>query len=180
MELQTNSKTTLTKIRGTRVALISMGIALIEVIMLAFMPIIAVDGTKYCGWKIAFYYWGKQYIYNYHEFGFNLILSSSILLPIIAVIATGIIWRKSTGLKRSVFQFVVAVLLIYCGIAYLNALPLAEKTASETMFKTIYYAKNSNSYILTSYPLFNFAVCTFAAVVQIVTGILNIKAKKDN
>lgn len=180
MEQETNSKTDQTKKWLSMLVLILMGAALIETVVLAFMPIISVNGTQYSGWKIAFYYWGKQYIYNYHEFGFNFILASSIVVTFIAIIFSLIKWRKWHGFKRSILQFVVAAFLIYCGVAFLNALPLAEKTASTTMFKTIYYAKNSHSYLLTSYASVNFVICIVIAVIQIASGIFNIKQKKDN
>lgn len=161
----------------SHVARVLMGVASIEVILLAFLPILSVSGVNYCGWKVTFYYWGKQYIYNYHEFGFNSILASSFTLSIIVIGMTLLKWKKVSGKKRAIYQLLVAALLLYCGVAYFNALSLVEKTASETMFNTIYYAKNASEYLLATYPVVNLVVCVCVAAVQIISAIFELKTK---
>lgn len=62
------------------VPLIALGVAIVAIVLYAFLPALSIDGRDYVGWMVTFYYWGHQYIYHYHEFGFNLVLSLATVL----------------------------------------------------------------------------------------------------
>ena len=89
------------------VPLIALGVAIVAIVLYAFLPALSIDGRDYVGWMVTFYYWGHQYIYHYHEFGFNLVLSLATVLPAILTIVTLAMWKHASAGKRMVLSWTV-------------------------------------------------------------------------
>ena len=81
------------------VPLIALAVAIVAITLYAFLPALSIDGRDYVGWMVTFYYWGHQYIYHYHEFGFNFVLSLATVLPVILTIITLAMWKHGSALR---------------------------------------------------------------------------------
>lgn len=158
------------------VPLIALGVAIVAIVLYAFLPALSIDGRDYVGWMVTFYYWGHQYIYHYHEFGFNLVLSLATVLPVILTIVTLAIWKHASAGKRMVLSVLDGAALLFTGIAYLNVMPLAESTVSQNIELTLKAAQKSGSYLKGTMPTVAAILCFAVAAVMIATGILNKKA----
>ena len=158
------------------VPLIALGVAIVAIVLYAFLPALSIDGRDYVGWMVTFYYWGHQYIYHYHEFGFNLVLSLATVLPVILTIVTLAIWKHASAGKRMVLSVLDGAVLLFTGIAYLNVMPLAESTVSQNIELTLKAAQKSGSYLKGTMPTVAAILCFAVAAVMIATGILNKKA----
>lgn len=158
------------------VPLIALGVAIVAIVLYAFLPALSIDGRDYVGWMVTFYYWGHQYIYHYHEFGFNLVLSLATVLPVILTIVTLAMWKHASAGKRMVLSVLDGAALLFTGIAYLNVMPLAESTASQNIELTLKAAQKSGSYLKGTMPTVAAILCFAVAAVMIATGILNKKA----
>ena len=158
------------------VPLIALGVAIVAIVLYAFLPALSIDGRNYVGWMVTFYYWGHQYIYHYHEFGFNLVLSLATVLPAILTIVTLAMWKHASAGKRMVLSVLDGAALLFTGIAYLNVMPLAESTVSQNIELTLKAAQKSGSYLKGTMPTVAAILCFAVAAVMIATGILNKKA----
>lgn len=158
------------------VPLIALGVAIVAIVLYAFLPALSIDGRDYVGWMVTFYYWGHQYIYHYHEFGFNLVLSLATVLPAILTIVTLAMWKHASAGKRMVLSVLDGAALLFTGIAYLNVMPLAESTVSQNIELTLKAAQKSGSYLKGTMPTVAAILCFAVAAVMIATGILNKKA----
>lgn len=158
------------------VPLIALGVAIVAIVLYAFLPALSIDGRDYVGWMVTFYYWGHQYIYHYHEFGFNLVLSLATVLPVILTIVTLAMWKHASAGKRMVLSVLDGAALLFTGIAYLNVMPLAESTVSQNIELTLKAAQKSGSYLKGTMPTVAAILCFAVAAVMIATGILNKKA----
>ena len=158
------------------VPLIALGVAIVAIVLYAFLPALSIDGRDYVGWMVTFYYWGHQYIYHYHEFGFNLVLSLATVLPAILTIVTLAMWKHASAGKRMVLSILDGAALLFTGIAYLNVMPLAESTVSQNIELTLKAAQKSGSYLKGTMPTVAAILCFAVAAVMIATGILNKKA----
>ena len=158
------------------VPLIALGVAIVAIVLYAFLPALSIDGRDYVGWMVTFYYWGHQYIYHYHEFGFNLVLSLATVLPAILTIVTLAMWKHASAGKRMVLSVLDGAALLFTGIAYLNVMPLAESTVSQNIELTLKAAQKSGTFLKGTMPTIAAVVCFAVAVVMIATGILNKKA----
>lgn len=158
------------------VPLIALGVAIVAIVLYAFLPALSIDGRDYVGWMVTFYYWGHQYIYHYHEFGFNLVLSLATVLPAILTIVTLAMWKHASAGKRMALSVLDGAALLFTGIAYLNVMPLAESTASQNIELTLKAAQKSGSYLKGTMPTVAAILCFAVAAVMIATGILNKKA----
>ena len=158
------------------VPLIALAVAVVAIALYAFLPALSIDGRNYVGWMVTFYYWGHQYIYHYHEFGFNLVLSLATVLPAILTIVTLAMWKHASAGKRMVLSVLDGAALLFTGIAYLNVMPLAESTVSQNIELTLKAAQKSGSYLKGTMPTVAAILCFAVAAVMIATGILNKKA----
>lgn len=158
------------------VPLIALGVAIVAIVLYSFLPALSIDGRDYVGWMVTFYYWGHQYIYHYHEFGFNLVLSLATVLPVILTIVTLAMWKHASAGKRMVLSVLDGAALLFTGIAYLNVMPLAESTVSQNIELTLKAAQKSGSYLKGTMPIVAAILCFAVAAVMIATGILNKKA----
>ena len=158
------------------VPLIALGVAIVAIVLYAFLPALSIDGRDYVGWMVTFYYWGHQYIYHYHEFGFNLVLSLATVLPVILTIVTLAMWKHASAGKRMVLSVLDGAALLFTGIAYLNVMPLAESTVSQNIELTLKAAQKSGTYLKGTMPTVAAILCFAVAAVMIATGILNKKA----
>ena len=158
------------------VPLIALGVAIVAIVLYAFLPALSIDGRDYVGWMVTFYYWGHQYIYHYHEFGFNLVLSLATVLPVILTIITLAMWKHGSAQKRMVLSILDGAALLFTGIAYLNVMPLAESTVSQNIELTLKAAQKSGSYLKGTMPTVAAVVCLVVAAVMIATGVVNKKA----
>ena len=158
------------------VPLIALGVAIVAIVLYAFLPALSIDGRDYVGWMVTFYYWGHQYIYHYHEFGFNLVLSLATVLPAILTIVTLAMWKHASAGKRMVLSVLDGAALLFTGIAYLNVMPLAESTVSQNIELTLKAAQKSGSYLKGTMPTVAAVVCFVVAAVMIATGVVNKKA----
>ncbi len=158
------------------VPLIALGVAIVAIVLYAFLPALSIDGRDYVGWMVTFYYWGHQYIYHYHEFGFNLVLSLATVLPVILTIITLAMWKHGSAQKRMVLSILDGAALLFTGIAYLNVMPLAESTVSQNIELTLKAAQKSGSYLKGTMPTVAAVVCFVVAAVMIATGVVNKKA----
>lgn len=158
------------------VPLIALGVAIVAIVLYAFLPALSIDGRDYVGWMVTFYYWGHQYIYHYHEFGFNLVLSLATVLPAILTIVTLAMWKHASAGKRMVLSVLDGAALLFTGIAYLNVMSLAESTVSQNIELTLKAAQKSGSYLKGTMPTVAAILCFAVAAVMIATGILNKKA----
>lgn len=158
------------------VPLIALGVAIVAIVLYAFLPALSIDGRDYVGWMVTFYYWGHQYIYHYHEFGFNLVLSLATVLPVILTIVTLAMWKHASAGKRMVLSILDGAALLFTGIAYLNVMSLAESTVSQNIELTLKAAQKSGSYLKGTMPTVAAILCFAVAAVMIATGILNKKA----
>lgn len=158
------------------VPLIALGVAIVAIVLYAFLPALSIDGRDYVGWMVTFYYWGHQYIYHYHEFGFNLVLSLATVLPVILTIVTLAMWKHASAGKRMVLSILDGVALLFTGIAYLNVMSLAESTVSQNIELTLKAAQKSGTYLEGTMPIVAAILCFAVAAVMIATGILNKKA----
>lgn len=158
------------------VPLIALGVAIVAIVLYAFLPALSIDGRDYVGWMVTFYYWGHQYIYHYHEFGFNLVLSLATVLPAILTIVTLAMWKHASAGKRMVLSILDGAALLFTGIAYLNVMSLAESTVSQNIELTLKAAQKSGSYLKGTMPTVAAILCFAVAAVMIATGILNKKA----
>lgn len=158
------------------VPLIALGVAIVAIVLYAFLPALSIDGRDYVGWMVTFYYWGHQYIYHYHEFGFNLVLSLATVLPVILTIVTLAMWKHASAGKRMVLSILDGAVLLFTGIAYLNVMSLAESTVSQNIELTLKAAQKSGSYLKGTMPTVAAILCFAVAAVMIATGILNKKA----
>lgn len=158
------------------VPLIALGVAIVAIVLYVFLPALSIDGRDYVGWMVTFYYWGHQYIYHYHEFGFNLVLSLATVLPAILTIVTLAMWKHASAGKRMVLSVLDGAALLFTGIAYLNVMPLAESTVSQNIELTLKAAQKSGSYLKGTMPTVAAILCFAVAAVMIATGILNKKA----
>ena len=158
------------------VPLIALGVAIVAIVLYAFLPALSIDGRDYVGWMVTFYYWGHQYIYHYHEFGFNLVLSLATVLPAILTIVTLAMWKHASAGKRMVLSVLDGAALLFTGIAYLNVMPLAESTVSQNIELTLKAAQKSGTYLKGTMPTVAAILCFAVAAVMIATGILNKKA----
>ena len=158
------------------VPLIALGVAIVAIVLYAFLPALSIDGRDYVGWMVTFYYWGHQYIYHYHEFGFNLVLSLATVLPAILTIVTFAMWKHASAGKRMVLSVLDGAALLFTGIAYLNVMPLAESTVSQNIELTLKAAQKSGTYLKGTMPTVAAILCFAVAAVMIATGILNKKA----
>lgn len=157
------------------VPLIALGVAIVAIVLYAFLPALSIDGRDYVGWMVTFYYWGHQYIYHYHEFGFNLVLSLATVLPVILTIVTLAMWKHASAGKRMVLSILDGAVLLFTGIAYLNVMSLAESTVSQNIELTLKAAQKSGSYLKGTMPTVAAILCFAVAAVMIATGILNKK-----
>lgn len=158
------------------VPLIALGVTIVAIVLYAFLPALSIDGRDYVGWMVTFYYWGHQYIYHYHEFGFNLVLSLATVLPVILTIVTLAMWKHASAGKRMVLSILDGAVLLFTGIAYLNVMSLAESTVSQNIELTLKAAQKSGSYLKGTMPTVAAILCFAVAAVMIATGILNKKA----
>lgn len=158
------------------VPLVALAIAIVAIALYAFLPALSIDGRNYVGWMVTFYYWGHQYIYHYHEFGFNLILSLATVLPVILTIVTLAMWKHGSASKRMVLSILDSVALVFTGIAYLNVMPLAESTVSQNIELELQAAQKSGTFLKGTMPTVAAVICFLVAAVVIVVGILNKKA----
>lgn len=158
------------------VPLIALAVAIVAIALYAFLPALSIDGRNYVGWMVTFYYWGHQYIYHYHEFSFNLILSLATVLPVILTIVTLAMWKHGSAQKRMVLSILDGAALIFTGIAYLNVMSLAESTVSQNIELTLQAAQKSGTYLKGTMPTVAAVVCFIVAVVMIATGVINKKA----
>lgn len=158
------------------VPLIALGVAIVAIVLYAFLPALSIDGRDYVGWMVTFYYWGHQYIYHYHEFGFNLVLSLATVLPVILTIVTLAMWKHASAGKRMVLSILDGAVLLFTGIAYLNVMSLAESTVSQNIELTLKAAQKRGSYLKGTMPTVAAILCFAVAAVMIATGILNKKA----
>lgn len=158
------------------VPLIALAAAVVAIALYAFLPALSIDGRNYVGWMVTFYYWGHQYIYHYHEFGFNLVLSLATVLPVVLTIITLAMWKHGSAQKRMVLSMLDGAALIFTGIAYLNVMSLAESTVSQNIELTLKAAQKSGTFLKGTMPTIAAVVCFAVAVVMIATGILNKKA----
>lgn len=158
------------------VPLIALGVAIVAIVLYAFLPALSIDGRDYVGWMVTFYYWGHQYIYHYHEFGFNLVLSLATVLPVILTIVTLAMWKHASAGKRMVLSILDGAVLLFTGIAYLNVMSLAESTVSQNIEITLKAAQKSGTYLKGTMPTVAAILCFAVAAVMIATGILNKKA----
>lgn len=158
------------------VPLIALGVAIVAIVLYAFLPALSIDGRDYVGWMVTFYYWGHQYIYHYHEFGFNLVLSLATVLPVILTIVTLAMWKHASVGKRMVLSILDGAVLLFTGIAYLNVMSLAESTVSQNIELTLKAAQKSGTYLEGTMPIVAAILCFAVAAVMIATGILNKKA----
>lgn len=156
--------------------LIALGVAIVAIVLYAFLPALSIDGRDYVGWMVTFYYWGHQYIYHYHEFGFNLVLSLATVLPVILTIVTLAMWKHASAGKRMVLSILDGAVLLFTGIAYLNVMSLAESTVSQNIEITLKAAQKSGTYLKGTMPTVAAILCFAVAAVMIATGILNKKA----
>lgn len=176
--------------KASLAALVSMLISLVVIFLLLFMPVIHVDmanstgtagGPDYVGWQVAFYYPGELIAQGTFVFGFNLLLSLAIVLPVITLTVLLLMWKNAKNIKRSVILFIAAAVIIFCAAVFLNVFDLAMTTASSgdggqiNMIKEI---NDSPDKGIAFYAVFNFIACIIAAVVQIALGVINI-LKKD-
>ena len=158
------------------VPLIALGVAIVAIVLYAFLPALSIDGRDYVGWMVTFYYWGHQYIYHYHEFGFNLVLSLATVLPVILTIITLAMWKHGSAQKRMVLSILDGAALLFTGVAYLNVMSLAESTVSQNIELTLKAAQKSGSYLKGTMPTVAAVVCFVVAAVMIATGVVNKKA----
>ena len=158
------------------VPLIALGVAIVAIVLYAFLPALSIDGRDYVGWMVTFYYWGHQYIYHYHEFGFNLVLSLATVLPVILTIITLAMWKHGSAQKRMVLSILDGAALLFTGVAYLNVMSLAESTVSQNIELTLKAAQKSGTFLKGTMPTIAAVVCFAVAVVMVATGVVNKKA----
>ena len=158
------------------VPLIALAVAVAAIALYAFLPALSIDGRNYVGWMVTFYYWGHQYIYHYHEFGFNLVLSLATVLPVILTIITLAMWKHGSAQKRMVLSILDGAALLFTGVAYLNVMSLAESTVSQNIELTLKAAQKSGTFLKGTMPTIAAVVCFAVAVVMVATGVVNKKA----
>lgn len=158
------------------VPLIALAVAVAAIALYAFLPALSIDGRNYVGWMVTFYYWGHQYIYHYHEFGFNLVLSLATVLPVILTIITLAMWKHGSAQKRMVLSILDGAALLFTGVAYLNVMSLAESTVSQNIELTLKAAQKSGTFLKGTMPTIAAVVCFVVAAVMIATGVVNKKA----
>lgn len=158
------------------VPLIALAIAIVAIALYAFLPALSIDGRNYVGWMVTFYYWGHQYIYHYHEFSFNLVLSLATVLPVILTIVTLAMWKHGSASKRMVLSVLDGAALLFTGIAYLNVMSLAASTVSQNIELELQAAQKSGTFLKGTMPTVAAVICFVVAVVMIVTGVINKKA----
>ena len=158
------------------VPLIALAVAVAAIALYAFLPALSIDGRNYVGWMVTFYYWGHQYIYHYHEFGFNLVLSLATVLPVILTIITLAMWKHGSAQKRMVLSILDGAALLFTGVAYLNVMSLAESTVSQNIELTLKAAQKSGTFLKGAMPTIAAVVCFVVAAVMIATGVVNKKA----
>lgn len=158
------------------VPLIALAVAVAAIALYAFLPALSIDGCNYVGWMVTFYYWGHQYIYHYHEFGFNLVLSLATVLPVILTIITLAMWKHGSAQKRMVLSILDGAALLFTGVAYLNVMSLAESTVSQNIELTLKAAQKSGTFLKGTMPTIAAVVCFVVAAVMIATGVVNKKA----
>ena len=158
------------------VPLIALAVAIVAITLYAFLPALSIDGRDYVGWMVTFYYWGHQYIYHYHEFGFNFVLSLATVLPVILTIITLAMWKHGSAQKRMVLSILDGAALLFTGVAYLNVMSLAESTVSQNIELTLKAAQKSGTFLKGTMPTIAAVVCFAVAVVMVATGVVNKKA----
>lgn len=170
------------------ICLVLMCVSLLSIILVLFVPLISIpdsadagasDNGTYCGWQIAFYYFGKRFQVGTYYFGFNIWLALGIILPVLAVIVSLVMWKKAKTVKRAVLLFVLAVVLVYSGTVFLNALDISYMSAAPDMKLIMFYAKDSKTgYDLLAYPVIYFVICLLSAAAFTATGIFQLAIRK--
>ncbi len=152
-------------------------VVILAVLLFMFCPAIHVDdgqnqnaGPEYTGWMISFYYFGRQLIYNKNFFGFNAALALGSVFAVLTAIVSLLMLRKSKKLRLAILMFIVAVFALWAGIAYVNALGLAESTATNDMW--IRFNSIEGGTYLHGVPVLSFVLCLISSLVLIAEGVL--------
>lgn len=151
-----------------------------------------IDGYNYYGWQLAIFGCGYppvpilalfedagslagDFVPTTHDFDTNILLILGIVLPIIALIAGGIVSKKLKNRGKAVCEFVAAACLLIGGLLLLNCASLSVLTATDsgtTLFLTsiLKPAIEAGSYKTLVYPVILFIVLLCIAAFKTLRG----------
>ena len=92
------------------------------------------------------------------------------VFAVLTAIISLLLLRKSKKLRLAVLMFIVAVFALWAGIAYVNALKLAESTATNEMW--IRFNSIEGGTYLRGVPVLSFVLCLISSLVLIAEGVL--------
>lgn len=149
----------------------------VVVFLQLFLPALRVGGDTYSGFEAAVFC-HPAFIQGNELFGTNVLLIAALLVPFIAAVVAGLMWRKAGGVRRIVLLGILAAALLFCAIVYLNITSLAQNNATDKMAEMIYYAEKEGNYGVGGYTVFMSVLCMATAVVCAATAALIATGRK--
>ena len=150
------------------------------------------DGYNYYGWQLTFLGCGYipvkifalfepgqisgDYVPGSYDFGFNIWTTLAVILPIVVIIACGIVKTRMKNRGKAVCDFIMAASFVFGGVMLLNVVPLSTLVASNlgagTGFRMqiLEPALEAGTFKTLAYPIITFVVCLVFALVKIGNG----------
>lgn len=161
-------------------ALCAAAAAFVILVVYHFVPVMNLviekypNGFGYRGYQAIYFGFGIQFIPDYVEFGFNVVMFIGMWLPMLSLIVCTALMKKGKNRMKAVLEFVTAACLLAGGIILLNCTSLAVNVAGT---KNDFAAKlaeaiRQGNFTRTAYTFVTFAVCIVAALVKAAYGAL--------
>lgn len=161
-------------------ALCAAAVTFVVLVVYHFVPVMNLviekypNGFGYPGYQAIYFGFGIQFIPDYVEFGFNIVMFIGMWLAILSLIVCTALMRKGKNRMKAVLEFVTAACLLAGGIILLNCTSLAVNVAGT---KNDFAAKladaiRQGNFTRTAYTYITFAVCIVAALVKAAYGAL--------
>lgn len=135
--------------------------------------------NTYSGIDTAFICW-PAFILGGELIGPNPVLIAGIVLSILLGLVLGILLFNARNKKASGYSALLAVVLIYFGICWLNLGSLVMNTAYDKFVELVYYAKQNGMYGLNTYAILTAVVAILAGVCNAANAYVCAKMAKAN
>lgn len=162
------------------VSLCAAAVMFVVLVVYHFMPVMSLtiekypSGFGYPGYQAIYYGFGIQFIPNYVEFGFNIVMCIGMWIQILSLIVCTALMGKGKNRMKAIAEFITAACLVVGGMILLNCTSLAVNVAGNTndFSAKLIAAIEKGDFVKTWYTYFTFAVCIVAALAKAAYGAL--------
>ena len=131
----------------------------------------------YSGFDVAFFCWPK-FILGYQLIGPNPLLIAALLLPILATLICGLMWKNAGFKKRIILSVIIAATFIFFAVCFFQVKSLVMMSALAQFKEIVAAAMKKEMYKLGFFVIISGTAAIIGAALHVLAIIENIKMIK--